>query len=99
MDYLIRPLQPEDEPILWEMVYQGLSAPGGQPRPPRVFGGYGRGWGRSGDTGFVAHDKKDEFLLGAVWFRIPIDKNNNGNGPPELAFAVAPGHRGHGIGT
>ena len=105
MDYLIRPLRPEDEPILWEMVYQGLSSTGGQPRPPREivqqpeFARYVQGWGRTGDTGFVAHDKKDGSLLGAVWFRIPIDKNNNGNAPPELAFAVAPGHRGHGIGT
>ena len=47
----------------------------------------------------MAHDKKDGSLLGSVWLRIPIDKNNNGNAPPELAFAVTPGHRGHGIGT
>ncbi|PYJ20446.1 MAG: GNAT family N-acetyltransferase, partial [Verrucomicrobia bacterium] len=60
------------------------------------FSRYVEGWGRAGDTGFVALDKKDASLLGAVWLRQPIDK---ADAPPELAFAVKPEHRGHGIGT
>jgi GNAT superfamily N-acetyltransferase len=103
MDYLIRPLKPDDEPILWEMVYHGLSSASGAPPREVVqrpeFARYVQGWGRAGDTGFVAHNKKDGSLLGAVWLRKPTDKNNNGHAPPELAFAVKPGHRGHGIGT
>ena len=101
MDYVIRPLGPEDEPILWEMVYQGISSSEQDALPREIvqrpeFAGYVQGWGRDGDTGCVAHDKKDQSLLGAVWLRKPIDKND---APHELAFVVKPGHRGHGIGS
>jgi ribosomal protein S18 acetylase RimI-like enzyme len=102
MDYVIRPLAAKDEPILWEMLYQGLSSRGGKKRPSREivrrpeFSRYVEGWGRAGDAGFVAHDKKDGSLVGAVWLRQPIAKTH---APPELALAVKPEHRRHGIGT
>jgi len=102
MDYVIRPLVAEDEPILWEMLYQGLSSLGEKDRPPRdivrrpEFSRYVEGWGRAGDTGFVAHDKKDGSLLGAVWLRRPTDKTH---AAPELALSVKPEHRRHGIGA
>jgi GNAT superfamily N-acetyltransferase len=102
MDYVMRPLVTEDEAILWEMLYQGLSSLGKKERPSRdivrrpEFSRYAEGWGRAGDTGFVAHDKKDGSLLGAVWLRRPIDKTH---AALELAFTVKPEHRKHGIGT
>jgi GNAT superfamily N-acetyltransferase len=102
MDYVIRPLRREDESLLWEILYQGLSSPGKKQPPSREtvhrpeFARYVEGWGRAGDTGFVASDKKDGSLLGAVWLRRPIDKIH---APPELAFVVKPEHRRHGIGT
>jgi GNAT superfamily N-acetyltransferase len=102
MDYVMRPLAAEDESILWEMLYQGLSSLGKKERPSRdivhqpEFSRYVEGWGRAGDTGFVAHNKKDGSLLGAVWLRRPIDKTH---APPELAFAVKREHRKHGVGT
>jgi GNAT superfamily N-acetyltransferase len=102
MDYAIRQLSPEDEPILWEMLYQGLSSPGKKQPPSRdivrrpEFARYVEGWGRAGDTGFVANDAKHGTLLGAVWLRKPSDKPD---APPELALAVKPEHRHHGIGT
>lgn len=102
MDHVIRPLRQEDESLLWEMLYQGLSSHDEKNRPPRdivrrpEFSRYVEGWGRAGDAGFVAHDKKDGSLLGAVWLRRPIDKAHS---PPELAFAVKPEHRRHGIGA
>jgi GNAT superfamily N-acetyltransferase len=102
MDYVIRQLTTEDEPILWEILYEGLSSPGKKQPPSREivhrpeFARYVEGWGRAGDTGFVAHHEKDATLLGAVWLRKPIDKPD---APPELAFAVKPEHRRHGIGT
>jgi ribosomal protein S18 acetylase RimI-like enzyme len=98
----MRPLGAEDEPILWEMLYQGLSSLGKNERLSRdtvhqpEFSRYVEGWGRAGDTGFVAHNKKDGSLLGAVWLRRPLGKTH---APPELAFAVKPEHRRHGIGT
>jgi ribosomal protein S18 acetylase RimI-like enzyme len=102
MDYVIRQLTTKDEPILWEMLYQGLSSPGKKQQPAREivrrpeFARYVEGWGRCGDTGFVAHNKKDGMLLGAVWLRKPVDKPD---APPELALSVKPEHRKHGIGT
>jgi GNAT superfamily N-acetyltransferase len=101
MDYEIRPLLATDEPVLREMLFQGLSSVSNH-QPSREilqrpeFSHYADGWGRAGDTGFVAHDKKDGSVLGAVWVRKPIHKPD---APPELALAVRPEHRGHGIGT
>lgn len=102
MDYVIRPLTADDEPILWEMVYQGISSGEKDALPREIvqrpeFAGYVQDWGREGDTGFVAHDKKDGSLLGAVWLRKRSDKN--GDAPRQLAFVVKTGHRGHGIGS
>ena len=102
MDYVIRQLTREDEPILSEMLYQGLSSPGKKELPAREivhrpeFARYVEGWGRARDTGFVAHNPKDGLLVGAVWLRKPIDKPD---APPELALVVKPEHRKHGIGT
>jgi ribosomal protein S18 acetylase RimI-like enzyme len=102
MDYAIRQLTPEDEPILWEMLYQGLSSPGKKNLPAREivrrpeFARYVEDWGRAGDTGFVAHNKKNGVLIGAVWLRKPSRKPD---APPELALVVKPEHRKHGMGT
>ena len=103
MDYVIQPLTPADEPVLWEMLYQALRT--SQDAPPREivrrpeFARHVEGWGRAGDTGFVAYDaeKRDE-LLGAVWFRLPAGEPEK-EATPELAFAVKSGHRKRGIGA
>jgi GNAT superfamily N-acetyltransferase len=102
MDYLIRPLTPQDEPVLWETLYHGLSDPAA-PEPasrdmlrrPEISK-YVAAWGRPGDCGFVAHEKRGGALIGAVWLRQPSDKPG---ATPELALAVKHGHRRHGIGT
>lgn len=100
MEYNIRPLTPEDESILWEMLYQALQR-GESDNPPSrdivrqpEFARYVEGWGRAGDAGFVVHDAAQHELLGAVWFRVPA-----ADARPELAFAVKPGYRKHGIGA
>ncbi|MEP6698712.1 MAG: N-acetyltransferase [Verrucomicrobiota bacterium] len=99
MDYVIRPLTGADEPILWEMLYQALHRGAAEPPPHDIvhqpeYARYVENWGREGDRGFVAHDAKDQQLLGAVWLRPPT-----GNVTPELAFAVSPGQRRRGIGA
>ena len=102
MDYEIRQLTCQDEPILWEILYYGFSSSGKSEPPSRdvvrrpEISRYVEGWGRAGDTGFVAHDKKNRALLGAAWLRRPIDKSD---ASPELALAVKREHRRHGIGT
>ncbi len=93
MDYVIRQLTCQDEPILWEMLYYGLSSAGKSEPPSRdvvrrpEISRYVEGWGRVGDTGFVAHDKKNQALLGAAWLRRSSDKSE---ASPELALAVKP---------
>ena len=102
MDYEIRQLTCQDEPILWEILYYGFSSSGKSEPPSRdvvrrpEISRYVEGWGRAGDTGFVAHDKKNRALLGAAWLRRSSDKSE---ASPELALAVKPEHRRHGIGT
>ena len=102
MDHEIRQLTTQDEPILWEILYYGLSSSERNETPSRdvvrrpEIARYVEGWGRVGDAGFVAHDKKNRALLGAAWLRQPKDKSDT---PPELALAVKPEHRRHGIGT
>jgi GNAT superfamily N-acetyltransferase len=102
MDYVIHPLTAADEPVLWEMLYQALRTSQETPRDIVRQPEYARhveGWGRAGDTGFVAYDaeKKDE-LLGAAWFRLPATASEEEQ-TPELAFAVISGHRKRGIGA
>jgi ribosomal protein S18 acetylase RimI-like enzyme len=100
MDYVIQPLQREDEPILWEMLYQALQSEGSEIAASREvvhepeFARYVEGWGREGDAGFSAHDSHDQQLLGAVWCRASMSDSE-----PELAFAVKPDHRRRGIGA
>jgi GNAT superfamily N-acetyltransferase len=102
MDHDIRPLTRQDEPILWEILYYGLSSAANNEQLSRdivrrpEISRYVEGWGRAGDIGFVAHDKKNRALLGAAWLRRPADKPD---ASPELALAVKPEHRRHGIGT
>jgi ribosomal protein S18 acetylase RimI-like enzyme len=100
MDYAIRRLTTQDEPILWEMLYQALhTSEGGPPREAvkrPEFARYVEGWGRSDDAGFVAHDAKSGELLGAVWIRRLSDQPD---AHPDIAFGVKPGLRRRGIGA
>jgi ribosomal-protein-alanine N-acetyltransferase len=109
MDYVIRPLTSEDESLLWEMLYQGSQTVAGGTEPAQnivpqpELAHYVEGWGRAGDVGFVAHDKDDGKPLGAVWMRLPkIDRKTQSveeEATAELAFAVKPAYRRHGIGA
>ena len=68
MDHEIRPLTCQDEPILWEMLYYGLSSVGkNEPlsrdvvRRPEISR-YVEGWGRIGDSWICcARQKKSDF--------------------------------------
>jgi GNAT superfamily N-acetyltransferase len=61
---------------------------------------YVRGWGRPGDTAVIALESG--FPVGAAWYRL-FTAAEPGYGfvderTPELAIAVVPSKRGHGIG-
>ena len=97
-DCRIRPLTSEDEPLLWDMLYQALIEPDASTAPPREivdepqFARFVKDWGRREDRGFVALEPEAAVPLGAVWFRGDAE-----GAPRELAFAVPPEHRRRGI--
>jgi ribosomal protein S18 acetylase RimI-like enzyme len=105
----VRSLTPDDQPFLWEMLYQALYIPADQTPPPREMiyqpdlARYVQDWGKAGDRGFVAINDEIGQAMGAVWLRLLIGENK-GYGyvdahTPELGIAVLPKYRGHGIGT
>ena len=106
MDYVIRPLTPADEPLLWEMVYHGIHSSGSEaaPSPDIVhqpeFTRFVSGWGRPGDNGVVAYDRDQKKPIGAAWFRFPAtEPSGSAAMVPELAFAVRAENRRQGIGA
>jgi ribosomal protein S18 acetylase RimI-like enzyme len=109
MDCIIQPLTSNDEPFLWEMLYQALYVAEGQPVPHREviylpeLARYVQGWGTEGDQGFLASEAATGQPIGAVWLRLLIKENKGygyvGDDIPELAIAVLPKYRGQGIGT
>ncbi|MEM1427556.1 MAG: GNAT family N-acetyltransferase, partial [Cyanobacteria bacterium P01_H01_bin.130] len=76
IDCAIRRLQTQDEPFLWEMLYQALYLPeGAAPLPRQVLRSpelarYVENWGRQGDVGFLA-SMAEGIPIGAVWLRLP----------------------------
>ena len=68
--------------------------------PGSLVSRYARGWGRPGDTAVIALE--GGFPVGAAWFRLfPPAEPGYGfvdESTPELAIAVVPSKRGHGIG-
>ena len=68
--------------------------------PGSLASRYVRGWGRPGDTAVIA--LQDGFPVGAAWFRLfsPAEPGYGfvDESTPELAIAVVPSKRGHGIG-
>jgi GNAT superfamily N-acetyltransferase len=104
----IRLAQPDDEPFLWDMAWEATAVDDGM----RALGReaafaiphvrrYLDGWGRPGDAGVVAV-AADGQRLGAAWYRLfPPAEPGYGyvdERTPELAIAVVPSKRGHGIG-
>ena len=106
----IRPLTAQDEPFLWEMLYQAIYVPEGQPPPERAIlaepsiARYVAGWShRPGDLGFAALEPLARQPVGAAWLRL-FSPAEPGYGfvsaeIPELSAAILPAYRGQGLGT
>jgi ribosomal protein S18 acetylase RimI-like enzyme len=107
-NFTIRPLQAEDEPVLWIMLYLAIHVPpGGQPMPLNVIfrpdlAKYARRWGGPHDTGFAAYDAEN-LPVGAAWLRLLTGKQRGygwiDDAIPELSVAVMDGYRGRGLGS
>lgn len=106
-NYRIRALTTQDESILWPMLMHAAHESSVEKvRENPALDRYVKDWGRSGDIGFVAIDRNNsdiEHPIGAAWLRLFTSENRGfgyvDEGIPELAIAVAPKHRGKGIGT
>lgn len=109
MNCYIHPLTSREQPFLWEMLYQALHVPAGQPAFPRKIvnqpelARYAQGWGGPEDRGFWAYESVTARPVGAVWLRL-LTGQYRGYGyvndeTPELSMAVLPPYRGQGIGT
>jgi GNAT superfamily N-acetyltransferase len=105
----VRLITAQDEPFMWEMLYQAIYVPPGASLPERAIlqqpdvACYVLGWGRPGDLGLIAVDAESEVPAGAAWLRLWrgaergygfVDRRL-----PELTIAVVPECRGQGFGT
>ncbi len=104
-----RRITASDQDFLWEMLYQAIYTPPGEPLPPRAIiyqpelAHYVQDWPKPGDLGMLAEDSSRSTLLGAAWLRL-FRSNEPGygfvaEGIPELSIALRPESRGKGIGT
>jgi GNAT superfamily N-acetyltransferase len=108
-DVTVRDAAIADLPFLADMLYEAaVAAPplrGRSPAEVLAQPGIARyliGWGRPGDTALVAEEAG--LPRGAAWYRLygPGDRGAGivaESGVPELSIAVAPAHRGRGIGS
>ncbi|MEH2113672.1 GNAT family N-acetyltransferase [Nostoc sp.] len=109
MDYFIRPLTQEDEPFLWQMLYEAahlveegnLTVQDAKNNPDLAK--YVKNWGCKDDSGFIAILESSNQPVGAAWLRLLTGKNK-GYGyvddcTPELAIAILSEYRNQGIGT
>ncbi|HEY9801095.1 MAG TPA: GNAT family N-acetyltransferase [Leptolyngbyaceae cyanobacterium] len=109
MDYVIRPLTQQDEPFLWQILYEAahlaeegnMTVQDAMNHPELIK--YVKDWGLKGDMGFAATLVNSDVSVGAAWLRL-FSANNQGYGyiddqTPELAIAILPEYRNQGIGT
>jgi ribosomal protein S18 acetylase RimI-like enzyme len=105
----IRPIQPDDEPFLWDMGWEAMAADAGMRAlgrdaafaMPHVLRNLD-GWGRVGDAAVIAV-AEDGQRLGAAWYRLfPAEDPGWGFVAPDvpvIGIGVAMTARGQGIGS
>ena len=105
----IRPVQPDDEPFLWDMGWEAMAVDAGMRSLGRDAAfttphirRYLDGWGRVGDAAVIAVTE-DAQRLGAAWYRLfPAEDPGWGfvaPDVPEIGIGVAPTARGKGVGS
>ena len=100
---------PDDLPFMWDMLHEAIHRASDEPAPSREevlsepgISHYLEDWGRPGDAAVVARDGEAGRRIGAAWYRLMSTEDPGYGfvdaGTPEIAIAVAPGHRGRGVG-
>jgi len=107
-EYQLRPIEEQDIPFLWEMLYASIfKREGEEPIEPEIIHSpgmskYVEGWGREGDFGLIAVDSQGK-RMGSVTLRFFNDQNAGygyvNEATPEMGMAVIETARGKGIGT
>ncbi|MEK3705833.1 GNAT family N-acetyltransferase [Paenibacillus sp. FSL R7-0198] len=107
-NYYVRPIEEQDIPFLWEMLYASLHRrEGDAPLPIESIhtpglSKYVEGWGRAGDFGYVAVDQQGK-RLGSITLRFYTDQDAGygyvNAATPEMGMAVTEDARGKGVGT
>jgi ribosomal protein S18 acetylase RimI-like enzyme len=106
--YTIRALEPTDETILNEMLYEAIFVPEGSTPPSQnivhspELSKYVKGFGKPSDLGYLAVSEINQ-PMGAAWLRLFVFPNVGygyvGDETPELTTAVMSKYRGRGLGT
>lgn len=107
--YLFRTLTPDDQPIVWQMLYETahLSAQGHTSITAAMenpdLSKYAKHWGKPDDLGFAACEPLTLKPVGAAWIRLLAGEERGygylNDSTPELAMGVLPEYRNRGIGT
>jgi ribosomal protein S18 acetylase RimI-like enzyme len=103
----IRPLEPRDRALLWELLHVALWDPPPAPLRPRAVLElpevriYAEDWGKPGDVGVLAESEPDAEPMGACWMRLITGGAGLGyvdDATPQLGIALFPQfqHQGHG---
>lgn len=98
----IRSARAEDEPFLWQMLYEASHSGEegtelGDVVANPALAVYVEHWGKAGDVGVIA--EVDGVAIGAAWVRCIRAYGFVSDDIPELAVAVRPGFEGGGIGS
>lgn len=102
--YEIRPIRPEEIPVLDEFLYQAIFVPQGTQPPPRLIickpelQVYLKDFGAQKDDRCLVAEAAGR-IVGAVWVRIMNDYGHVDDDTPSFALSLLPEYRGQGIGT
>ena len=103
-----RPLTPEDEALLWDMLQLAIYTADGTLAPRELLTKpeirrYVEGWGQPDDRGFAGVILGSGEAVGAAWVRRLIGENRGygyvDDATPELTIAIRPEWRGQGLGS
>ncbi|AND79781.1 GNAT family N-acetyltransferase [Streptococcus pantholopis] len=103
MSLILRPMAPEEYPLLEEFLYQAIFVPEGYPVPDRQIVQLPELQLYIKDFGRDLHDKAmvaevNGQIAGAVWVRIMPDYGHIDDEIPSLSVSLLPSYRGQGIG-